>query len=149
MYAYFSLKYVRDISLTRCASTATHLNNYMFDGARADLTKSLSMNPLFQVTHSFAMGSQTLPSSYNFGAIFANQKVCRIFPKYVPVTDLRVLRSSFKEVSTTKATSMLGLIKAGQTTRSQKLRLKYVLHHSPQTCLLTYFFSSRNKPGKI
>ncbi|KAF8163312.1 eukaryotic porin-domain-containing protein [Crassisporium funariophilum] len=54
---------------------ATHLSNYIFDGARADLTKSLSMNPLFQVTHSFALGSQTLPSSYNFGAIFANPKV--------------------------------------------------------------------------
>lgn len=54
---------------------ATHLSNYIFDGARADLTKSLSVNPLFQVTHSFALGSQTLPSSYNFGAIFANQKV--------------------------------------------------------------------------
>lgn len=53
----------------------THLANYMFDGARADLTKSLSANPLFQVTHSFALGSQTLPSSYNFGAIFANQQV--------------------------------------------------------------------------
>ncbi|KAF8238656.1 hypothetical protein L208DRAFT_1165629, partial [Tricholoma matsutake] len=54
---------------------ATHLSNYIFDGARADLTKSLSANPLFQVTHSFALGSQTLPSSYNFGAIFANQKI--------------------------------------------------------------------------
>jgi mitochondrial import receptor subunit TOM40 len=54
---------------------ATHLSNYIFDGARADLTKSLSADPLFQVTHSFALGSQTLPSSYNFGAIFANQKV--------------------------------------------------------------------------
>ena len=55
--------------------SATHLTNYMFDGARADLTKSLSMNPLFQVTHSFALGSQTLPSSYNFAAVFANTKV--------------------------------------------------------------------------
>ncbi|KAF4614769.1 hypothetical protein D9613_003067 [Agrocybe pediades] len=54
---------------------ATHLSNYIFDGARADLTKSLSVNPLFQVTHSFALGSQTLPASYNFGAVFANQKV--------------------------------------------------------------------------
>ncbi|KIL69759.1 hypothetical protein M378DRAFT_175876 [Amanita muscaria Koide BX008] len=53
----------------------THLSNYMFDGARADLTKSLSMNPLFQVTHSFALGSQTLPASYNFAAIFANPKL--------------------------------------------------------------------------
>lgn len=61
--------------LTRLPNSATHLNNYIFDGARADLTKSLSMNPLYQVTHSFALGSQTLPSSYNFGAIFANQKV--------------------------------------------------------------------------
>lgn len=54
---------------------STHLSNFIFDGARADLTKSLSMNPLFQVTHAFALGSQTLPSSYNFGAIFANQRV--------------------------------------------------------------------------
>ncbi|KAG5635839.1 hypothetical protein H0H81_009980 [Sphagnurus paluster] len=54
---------------------ATHLTNYIFDGARADLTKSLSANPLFQVTHSFALGSQTIPSSYNFGAIFANQQI--------------------------------------------------------------------------
>ncbi|KDR81622.1 hypothetical protein GALMADRAFT_239683 [Galerina marginata CBS 339.88] len=54
---------------------ATHLSNYIFDGARADLTKSLSGNPLFQVTHSFALGSQTAPPSYNFGAVFANQKV--------------------------------------------------------------------------
>ncbi|KAF8894627.1 eukaryotic porin-domain-containing protein [Infundibulicybe gibba] len=53
----------------------THLTNYIFDGARADLTKSLSMNPLFQVTHSFALGSHTSPPSYNFGAIFANQKI--------------------------------------------------------------------------
>ncbi|KAJ6502538.1 eukaryotic porin-domain-containing protein [Mycena sanguinolenta] len=53
----------------------THLSNFIFDGARADLTKSLSMNPLFQVTHSFALGSQTSPSSYNFGAIFGSTKV--------------------------------------------------------------------------
>jgi len=33
------------------------------------------MNPLFQVTHSFSLGSQTQPSSYNFGAIFANTRV--------------------------------------------------------------------------
>ncbi|TFK76429.1 hypothetical protein BDN72DRAFT_755451 [Pluteus cervinus] len=51
----------------------THLTNFAFDGARADLAKTLSGNPLFQVTHSFSLGSQTAPSSYNFGAIFANQ----------------------------------------------------------------------------
>ncbi|KAG7092469.1 hypothetical protein E1B28_008821 [Marasmius oreades] len=51
-----------------------HLTNYAFEGGRADITKSMSMNPLFQVTHSFALGSQNT-SSYNFGAIFANEKV--------------------------------------------------------------------------
>jgi len=54
---------------------STHLTNFFFDGARADLTKSLSMSPAFQVTHSFAMGSQQAPSSYNFGAVFANNSV--------------------------------------------------------------------------
>ncbi|KAJ8078790.1 translocase of outer mitochondrial membrane [Marasmius tenuissimus] len=53
---------------------AVHLTNYAFEGGRADITKSMSMNPLFQVTHSFALGSQN-NSSYNFGAIFANEKV--------------------------------------------------------------------------
>ena len=54
---------------------ATLLQNMFFDGARADLSKSLSMNPVFQVTHSFALGSQTAPPSYNFGAVFANENV--------------------------------------------------------------------------
>ncbi|KAJ7449824.1 eukaryotic porin-domain-containing protein [Mycena latifolia] len=54
---------------------STHLSNFIFDGARADLTKSLSMSPLFQVTHSFALGSQSAPPSYNFGAIFGSPKV--------------------------------------------------------------------------
>ncbi|KZT11315.1 uncharacterized protein LAESUDRAFT_720534 [Laetiporus sulphureus 93-53] len=53
----------------------THLTNFLFDGARADLSKSLSVNPIFQVTHSFALGSQTAPPSYNFGAVFANNSV--------------------------------------------------------------------------
>ena len=56
-------------------SSATHLTNYAFDGGRADLTKNMSMNPLFQVTHSFALGSQTMAPSYNFGAIYATENV--------------------------------------------------------------------------
>jgi len=30
------------------------------------------MDPAFQVTHSFSLASQTAPSQYNFGAVFAN-----------------------------------------------------------------------------
>ena len=57
-------------------TTATHLSTYIFDGARADITKTFSMNPLFQATHSFALGSQTAPPSYNFTAIYATPSVC-------------------------------------------------------------------------
>jgi mitochondrial import receptor subunit TOM40 len=50
----------------------THLTNFLFDGARADLTKGLSLSPAFQVTHSFSLASATQPPSYNFGAVFAD-----------------------------------------------------------------------------
>ncbi|KAA1471162.1 hypothetical protein DENSPDRAFT_775873 [Dentipellis sp. KUC8613] len=53
----------------------THLTNFFFDGARADLMKGLSLDPAFQVTHSFSLASQTAPPSYSFGAVFANQNV--------------------------------------------------------------------------
>ncbi|KPV74985.1 uncharacterized protein RHOBADRAFT_53899 [Rhodotorula graminis WP1] len=59
----------------------THLTNYTFDGARADLSKTLSQVPAFQVTHSFAMGGSAgpmggiNPGTYNFGAVFATSKV--------------------------------------------------------------------------
>jgi mitochondrial import receptor subunit TOM40 len=65
---------------TPLSKTATHLTNFAFDGGRADLTKTLSMTPAFQVTHSFALGSQTVPPSYNFGAIFATPLVLVVPP---------------------------------------------------------------------
>ncbi|BGP32475.1 translocase of outer mitochondrial membrane [Rhodotorula toruloides] len=58
----------------------THLTNYTFDGARADLAKTLSQVPAFQVTHSFAAGAQggpmggINPGTYNFGAVYATPK---------------------------------------------------------------------------
>ncbi|BGP16589.1 hypothetical protein JCM10213_000497 [Rhodosporidiobolus nylandii] len=59
----------------------THLTNYTFDGARADLSKTLSQLPAFQVTHSFAAGAQgggmgggINPGTYNFGAVYATSK---------------------------------------------------------------------------
>jgi hypothetical protein len=57
----------------------THLTNYIFDGARADLSKVISHNPAFQVTHSFATGAQgqggVSPGTYNFGAVYASTQV--------------------------------------------------------------------------
>jgi mitochondrial import receptor subunit TOM40 len=62
-------------------STVTHLSNYLFDGARAELNKQLSINPTFQVSHTFSLGSQAGPlgsgggGTYNFGALLATAKV--------------------------------------------------------------------------
>lgn len=70
----FSIRYAPIIAID-LISIGTHLTGAAFDGARADLLKTLSANPMFQVTHFFALGSQTIPPSYNFGALFANQTV--------------------------------------------------------------------------
>jgi mitochondrial import receptor subunit TOM40 len=50
------------------------LTNYTFSGLRADLTKALSIAPLFQVSHAFSMGSGGLPP-YTFAALFGTNKV--------------------------------------------------------------------------
>lgn len=51
------------------------LQNYMFTGLRADLTKAISVAPLFQFSHAFSMGSQGLPP-YTFAAFYGTPKVC-------------------------------------------------------------------------
>lgn len=56
-------------------SSVTHLTNFMFDGARADLSKNLAINPAFQISHSFNLGSQVAAPSYNFGAVYATNSV--------------------------------------------------------------------------
>lgn len=55
------------------------LNNHTFSGMRADLMKSFSMNPVFQMSHAFTMGAQGLPP-YTFAAIFGTDKVCLLRP---------------------------------------------------------------------
>ncbi|KAL2163099.1 hypothetical protein VTH06DRAFT_6935 [Thermothelomyces fergusii] len=47
--------------------------NQMFSGLRADLTKAFSVNPLFQVSHQFAMGEQLNP--YSFAALYGTNKM--------------------------------------------------------------------------
>ncbi|PVU97570.1 hypothetical protein BB559_001980 [Furculomyces boomerangus] len=51
---------------------STLLNDFFFDGARADLTKVLSPN--FQVMHTFQLGLPGSPSSFNLAAVYANEK---------------------------------------------------------------------------
>lgn len=57
-------------NLTKEVTKDVFLNNYFFTGLRADLSKSFSMNPAFQVSHSFSLGSPIMPS-YGFAAFYA------------------------------------------------------------------------------
>jgi len=50
----------------------TFLTNFMFDGARADLTKVLS--PGFQLSHAFQMGSTVQPSTYTLNSAYVEGK---------------------------------------------------------------------------
>ena len=51
------------------------LNNSMFTGLRADITKALSATPIFQTNHAFSMGSQGLPP-YTFSSTYGTPRVC-------------------------------------------------------------------------
>ncbi|PVV03617.1 hypothetical protein BB560_001897 [Smittium megazygosporum] len=51
----------------------TLLTDLFFDGARADLTKVFSPN--FQVMHSFQLGQGASPSTFNFAAVYATEKM--------------------------------------------------------------------------
>ncbi|KAK4901099.1 translocase of outer mitochondrial membrane [Elasticomyces elasticus] len=50
------------------------LTNQTFSGLRAELNKSFSLNPIFQVSHAFAMGSQML-SPYTFLALYGTDNI--------------------------------------------------------------------------
>lgn len=52
------------------------LTNYMHSGIRADLTKAVSLSPLFQVSHQFAMGEHQNP--YAFAGLFGTNKVSKL-----------------------------------------------------------------------
>lgn len=60
-------------SLAKEVQRDVFLNNFMFTGIRADLTKIFSMAPLFQVSHQFAMGERINP--YTFAAMYGTGKV--------------------------------------------------------------------------
>ncbi len=74
------------------------LTNSMFTGLRADLNRPLSVSPLFQYNHAFAMGSQGLPP-YAFSAIYGTQGVSRAFWKRAVEAANSTTRSSCKATS--------------------------------------------------
>lgn len=52
------------------------LSNLTFSGLRAELNKSFSIYPLFQISHAFSTGSQML-SPYTFLALYGTNNVSR------------------------------------------------------------------------
>ena len=104
---------------------ATHLTNFIFDGARADLMKGLSMDPAFQVTHSFQLASQSVPPTYTFGALFANPKVSDGIPVHIMLFLSCYERSFFKATSTTRAMSPDDCSKVGLHRIPRKCRHRY------------------------
>jgi mitochondrial import receptor subunit TOM40 len=60
-------------SINKEVQREVSLTNYMHTGLRADLTKAVSLSPLFQVSHQFAMGEHMKP--YAFAALFGTNKV--------------------------------------------------------------------------
>lgn len=66
-------------SLAKEVQRDVSLNNFMFTGIRADLTKVFSMAPLFQVSHQFAMGERINP--YTFAAMYGTSSVSLSMPE--------------------------------------------------------------------
>ncbi|ODQ66794.1 hypothetical protein NADFUDRAFT_46159 [Nadsonia fulvescens var. elongata DSM 6958] len=61
-------------NLDKEVSRDVFLTNYFFTGLRADLTKAFSLNPAFQVSHAFSIGSENMPP-YAFAAFYANDQL--------------------------------------------------------------------------
>ncbi|KAH3903557.1 TOM complex pore protein TOM40 SCDLUD_001199 [Saccharomycodes ludwigii] len=61
-------------NLNKEVSKDVFVSQYFFTGLRADLNKIFNINPAFQTSHTFSIGSQSLPS-YAFSAMLVNDKL--------------------------------------------------------------------------
>ncbi len=75
------------------------LTNYMHTGLRADLTKAVSLSPLFQVSHQFALGEHMKP--YAFAALLGTNDVsrCASILKYLQVAHMSLQPQVFLQGS--------------------------------------------------
>jgi mitochondrial import receptor subunit TOM40 len=65
--------------IAREVQRGVFLTNQTFSGLRAELNKSFSIYPLFQISHAFSSGSQML-SPYTFLALYGTNNVRRSLP---------------------------------------------------------------------
>lgn len=61
-------------NLNKEVSRDVFLSQYFFTGLRADLNKAFSLNPAFQSSHTFSIGSNALPK-YAFSTLFADDNL--------------------------------------------------------------------------
>ncbi|CCD26630.1 TOM complex pore protein TOM40 NDAI_0I00610 [Naumovozyma dairenensis CBS 421] len=61
-------------NLNKEVSRDVFLSQYFFTGLRADLNKAFALNPAFQTSHTFSIGSTNLPN-YAFSALFADDNL--------------------------------------------------------------------------
>ena len=59
--------------LKREVDTDVFLTKFMFTGLKAEINRPLSLSPMFQYSHSFALGSQAPP--YGFSALLGTPSV--------------------------------------------------------------------------
>ena len=62
--------------LRREVDSDVFLSKFMFTGLKAEISRPFSMSPMFQYSHSFALGSQMPP--YGFTALLGTSGVRRI-----------------------------------------------------------------------
>jgi mitochondrial import receptor subunit TOM40 len=62
-------------ALSKEVNRDVFLNNFMFTGIRADITKVFSVSPLFQVSHQFAVGDRMNP--YAYSTMYGSSKVSK------------------------------------------------------------------------
>lgn len=72
--------------ISREVSRDVLLTNQTFSGLRAELNKSFSIFPLFQISHAFSTGSQQL-SPYTFLALYGTNNVCPVAPPSIPACE--------------------------------------------------------------
>lgn len=99
------------------------LTNFMFTGLRADLTKVVSVAPLFHVSHGFAMGCQGLPP-YSLVTIYGTPKVF-VYPSMLSTRINSAQRSFFKPTLIIMASLEQGEITGGQMPSLQRPMRNY------------------------
>ena len=85
-------------NISREVQKDVFLTRSMFTGLRADFNRPLSMTPLFQYSHAFALGSQGIPP-YGFTALLGSSRVSNTLA-FVELSTLIMQRYSCRGTST-------------------------------------------------